>query len=167
MKGFLESILGKGADAGDTAELERALQALRLDHQEARQTVAALKRDLERERERAGRQTEEAARAHAASLAEEAAIPISQLLAQAHLSASGTDVAAADVLKAARALIQACLDQGLELIGEAGETAGFDPARHMPLSGEGLSEGRDVVVRFPGLAVGGRVVRKAGVEGAD
>ncbi len=166
MNNFFRSILGGGATDtdGDPAELRGELQTLRLDYAEARKTIALLERDVEREREGSGLKAEEVARSRAASLAEDVAVPISQLLAQQHLFESGTDVAAEDVLAAAGGLVRACLRQGLEMIGEAGAETAFDPALHMTLSGKGPAKGDPVIVRFPGLSVDGKVTRKAGVE---
>lgn len=57
---------------------------------------------------------------------------------------------------------------GVELLGQPGEMAPYDPSRHSPLSGDAApTPGQPVVVRLVGLSYLDPVVRRAGVEPAD
>jgi len=168
VKNLLKSILGDGSEGSVDPQSDASeTQGLRLELQEARGQIESLKAELERAREGGNARGEEARQNEREALAQAVATPLSQVLAQKHLLDSGAEVAAKDVAAAARSLVKACLSQGLELVGEAGAEAAFDPARHAALSGGTLEPGQAVRVRFVGLATGGRVVKKAAVEEAS
>jgi molecular chaperone GrpE (heat shock protein) len=156
--------------AGDQRliELERQLQDLRLTVQERDAQITRLQADLDRLRKDEAAHLAAALQQEREKLIGEAAGPVAQLWTQAHLLESeNKPIQARDVLTIARRLVRLLEERGLELVGSVGEQAGFDPGRHVPLAGEAPAAGRPIRVRFVGVAVGGKVVRKAGVEVAD
>lgn len=85
--------------------------------------------------------------------------PLVQLATQTELE--GVD--AASVLVVGRSLLRALADEGVELVGRVGVSERYDADRQ-ELLGEVPPAGGWVVVRSPGLAVGGVLVRRAIVE---
>ena len=148
--------------------LERQLQELRLTVQERETRLARLQADLERQRKEESARVEEAVRQDREKWIREAAGPVSQLLTQAHLlEVENKPVQPRDLLTVARRLVRLLEEQGLEPVGQVGEATTFDPNRHAPLAGDPPAAGQPVRVRFVGVGVRGRVVRKAGVEVHD
>jgi molecular chaperone GrpE (heat shock protein) len=149
--------------------LQRQVQDLRLTLAERDAQVARLQADLERLRQGESARLADGLQAERERLCSEAGGPIAQLLTQAHLlEVEGKAVQARDVLAVARRLVRVLQDQGLELLGTVGEETAFDPNRHAPLGNDTtLSPGQKVRVRFVGVLLRGKVVRKAGVEVAD
>ncbi len=149
-----------------TLALEREIQSLRLDLEEKNRAIARLQADLDRQRDGADAQVEQAVQAQIERLAADVAAPVAQLLTQTHLvEVKGRPVQAKDILSVARRLVHALEDQGLTLEESVGATTSFDPARHEPLSAHSdLQPGQPVLVRFVGVAYHGRRLRKAGVE---
>jgi hypothetical protein len=135
-------------------------QALRLELAERDELIGRLQADLRRQRD--GEATEAAGRARAERerLFGAVATPLVQLATQTQLE--GVD--AQSMAAVARSLLRALADEGLDLVGWAGATESYDPGRHEPLGDTPPDAGRLVVVRAPGLAVGGVVLRRAGVE---
>jgi molecular chaperone GrpE (heat shock protein) len=95
----------------------------------------------------------------------EVAGPVSQLLTQIHLvDNQNRDVNAMDTLRLVKRLIRHLEEAGLQICSPAGVQVKFDPNYHESLSSDTVPKPGDVVVvRIPGLAHGGRIIRKAGV----
>jgi molecular chaperone GrpE (heat shock protein) len=155
-----------GPSAADDARLaaESAAAALRLEVEEARQQIAALRRELDAER--AGRA--DAVQAAVASQMEpalaDAASFIGQLALQASLIEQGKPVAARDVMALARNLSRAFEKLGLVPLAAVGDTAVFNPGLHQPLGTSSPAAGSPVVVKIPGSRLDGKIVRKSLVE---
>jgi molecular chaperone GrpE (heat shock protein) len=154
--------------AGDERLLaaRREAQALRLELEERERRLTLLTGELERLRAAEQTRQAEATQASLTRLLSDLAGPVTQVVTQVHLvEAEDRPVRTSDVLAVARRLVRALEDHGLTLDGTVGATAAFDPNRHAPL-GEvaGLSPGQPVVVRFVGVAYGGTLLRKAGVQ---
>jgi hypothetical protein len=159
-----------GAPSADEPALrwQREVQALQLELQERDRLITTLKSDLDRQRTGENTHLAEAVQAQIERVLTEAAIPVAQLLTQAHLlEAESKPVRARDVLTVARRLVRIFQDEGLELEGRVGDIATFAPTRHEPLSGAvTLRPGQKVVLRFVGVSYRGKVLRRAGVEPA-
>lgn len=172
MRNWLKRWFGEPAQEGQVVEdervmtLEREAQGLRLDLQEKERAVANLTSELERLRSSEVARINEAAQAQMEQLLTDLASPVAQLLTQAHLlEVEGKPVQVKDVLTVARRLVRVLEDEGLTLEGKVGETVSFDPNHHEPLSGNiSLTSGQNVVIRFVGITLQGKVLRKAGVE---
>lgn len=136
--------------------LEREAQVLRLDLAEKAGTIERLEADLQRERET------DKGRPEVERLLAGAATPLAQLATQTQLA--GVD--AASVLAIARSLLRDLTDEGIRLIGRAGDTEPYDPGRHEPLAEGELDPGQPVVVRIIGIAYQETIVRRASVERA-
>jgi molecular chaperone GrpE (heat shock protein) len=148
--------------------LERQLQELRLTLQEREAQLVRLQADLERQRQEHASRIEEALQQEREKWIREAAGPVSQLLTQAHLvEVENKPVQPRDIVAVARRLIRLLEEQGLEWIGKVGEVTAFDANRHAPLAGEPPAANQPVRVRFVGVGLRGRVIRKAGVEVHD
>jgi molecular chaperone GrpE (heat shock protein) len=154
-----------GEPEGRTVDLQRDVQALRLELQERDRALAALKGELERLRRGEGERVAAAARVEWERLLAAAAAPVAQLLTQAHLlEAEGKPVQARDVLAVARRLVRLLEDEGLAAEGRVGEAVAFDPDRHEPLGGDFRPQrGEPAVVRVLGVSWRGRVLQRAGV----
>jgi molecular chaperone GrpE (heat shock protein) len=148
--------------------LERQLQEFRLLMQEREARLARLQADLERQREEEIPRLAEAVQQEREKWIREAAGPVSQLLTQAHLvEVENKPIQPRDLVAVARRLIRLLEEQGLELLGQVGEVTAFDANRHAPLAGDPPAAGQPVRVRFVGVGIRGRVIRKAGVEVHD
>jgi molecular chaperone GrpE (heat shock protein) len=144
---------------------QNEVQALRLELAERDRQIAQLKADLERQRLQAEARGAESVQAQLEKLFEEAASAIAQLQTQAHLlEAENRPIQARDVLTIARRLVRVLEDHGLSLRDRVGEQVAFDPNLHEPLAGETPRPGQPAIVRFPGVAFRGRLLRKAGVD---
>jgi hypothetical protein len=150
-------------------DLERELQLARLELAEREQTVIALKEEVERQRK--AEQTLVAAQVQSEiePLLTECAVPLTQLLTQAHLlEVEGKPVQARDMWLVAKRLVRTFEDRGAAFQGHVGETCSFEAARHEPLSASiSLNEGQPVRIRFVGMAYQGKLLRKAAVEAAE
>jgi molecular chaperone GrpE (heat shock protein) len=171
MMNWLKRVLGgatvqvvEDVPAG-SPDLEREVQRLRLDLAEERARVEQLQRALERQRDEAGVYAD----AREEALLAAVAVPVTQLLTQAHLvELEGRAVETRDVLTVARRLVRALEDAGLRVEGEIGAQVPFDPDHHALLSATARPRrGEPVVVRFAGVSYAGKVLRKAGVEPAS
>lgn len=157
-------LAGRTTGEEEVVGLRREVQGLRLDLQEKEEQVRRLKAETEYLRQGEERRTQAAVDIALESLFKDLASPVAQLLAQERIVAEGGEVRPRDVLMLARQMVQALADRGLSPIGRAGERAVFSEAQHQPLDGSPVAEGESVVVRFPGFAFRGRVVRKAMVQ---
>ena len=146
--------------------LEREVQSLKLELEERNRSLEKVKGDMERQRSGERERVDESVRSQLEGILTNAATPIAQLMAQAHLlEVEGKPVQAKDVLAVAKRLIRAMEDAGLEMEGAAGETVDFDPDRHEILSTHAAPKpGEKVVVRFTGISYRGKLLRKASVE---
>ena len=95
----------------------------------------------------------------------QASSPLSQLILQLHIAGkAGASLSASDVLIQVKRLITALEQNGMTIIGPPDQVLPFDPTSHEPVDGDSYPNGVPVRVRFPGLAYGSVVVRKAAVE---
>lgn len=149
--------------------MRRALQEARLTLAERDRSVQRLGEELSRLRDGVAEQVREGARAEVQRFLTAIGTPLVHLVGQEQLHRTGAaQVGVADVLETGRRLVRRLEDEGLRLVGAIGETTSFDPGHHEPLSMSSAPErGQAVVVRTAGLAYHGRVLRKAGVEGAE
>lgn len=99
-------------------------------------------------------------------LLQEAQSPLSQLVLQLHIAEKPDNaLSASDVLVHAKRLIAIMEENGMVVIGTPGEVMPFDPTRHeLTEPGAFLRSGTPVTVRFPGIAYGATIVRKAAVD---
>jgi molecular chaperone GrpE (heat shock protein) len=173
MRGWLSRLFGREPQAvsthadGRLLEAERELQELRLEAQERERQADSVRADLERARQGEAIRVSEAVEVRIEQLLAQAATPAAQLMVQAHLlEAEGKPVEARDVLAVAKRLVTVLAEAGLAFEGAVGETAAYDPDRHEPLGGPALTLSQTVVVRVPGCSYGGRLLKRAGVDGA-
>ena len=173
MTGWLSRLFGREPPPVSTPaderllEAEREVQELRLEAQERERQADSMRADLERSRQGEAARVSEAVEVRIEQLLAQAATPAAQLMVQAHLlEAEGKPVEARDVLAVAKRLVTALAEAGLAFEGAVGETAAYDPDRHEPLGGPALTLGQTVVVRVPGCSYRGRLLRRAGVDGA-
>jgi molecular chaperone GrpE (heat shock protein) len=165
----LKRIFAVSPDPATDVETELAarsqIQSLRLQIEERDRTIAQLKAELDGQRSTVRGLAEEAVRARAQRLMQNAAAPAAQLALQAHLlDAEGKPVQARDVLAVARNLVRALEGEGLTVEIKAGERVTFDPNRHEPLSADiPMSAGQPARVKLPALSFQGALLRKAGV----
>ena len=158
--------LGRRAcrQAGEAGQADLGLasqaQALRLELAERDELIGRLQAELRRQREGEATRAVGRARAERERLFSAAATPLVQLATQTQLE--GVD--APSMAAVGRSLLRALADEGLDLVGRVGATESYDPGRHEPLGDTLPGAGQHVVVRTPGLAVGGVVLRRAGVE---
>jgi len=173
VRGWLSRLLGREPHAVSTPaderllEAEREVQELRLEAQERERQADSAQAELDRAREGEAARVSEAVEVRIEQLLAQAATPAAQLMVQAHLlEAEGKPVEARDVLAVAKRLVTALTEAGLAFEGTVGETAEYDPDRHEPLGGPALTVGQMVVVRVPSCSYLGRLLRRAGVDGA-
>jgi molecular chaperone GrpE (heat shock protein) len=159
---WIKSLLGTAPAAGS----ENEAQTLRLELAERDKLIAQLKADLERLRREAETRGAVSLQAQVESLFTDVAAPVAQLQTQAHLlEVENRPVQARDVLAVAKRLVRVLEDNGLSLENHVGEQVVFDPNRHEPLTtGAAPQPGQPVIVRFVGVALRGKLLRKAGVE---
>ncbi len=144
---------------------QNGLQGVRLELGESERQVARLQAELERQKSGEQGRVDAASREAIEGLLAAAATPATQLLTQAFLlEHEGTAVQPRDILAVARRLVRALEDHGLQVVAAPGDLVAFDPCVFEPLAGGTLSDGERVVVRFPGAAYRGKVLRKAAVE---
>lgn len=156
-------------DEERSLETDRELQVLRLELDERNRLTDTLKADLERQRGGEQDRVEAVVKLRMERLLHGAAGPIVQLCTQAYLlEKAEQEIRTRDVLSVARRLIRNFEDQGLTLQGNIGESVPFDPDLHEPLTKDNAAHsGAPVVIRFVGIAYGGSIIRKAGVEPAQ
>ncbi|MBI4324358.1 MAG: nucleotide exchange factor GrpE [Chloroflexi bacterium] len=154
------------APAERLLELEREAQYLRLSLADREKELAEVQRALERQRAGEEARVNEALQQQWDRLFTEVATPVAQLSTQAHLlETAGQTVQAKDVLAVAKRLVRLLEERGLKIEGNVGETVGFDPNRHEPLSAEAAPAlNRPVVVRLVGICYRGHILRKAKVD---
>jgi hypothetical protein len=133
-------------------------QALRLELAERDRLIGQLEADLRRQREGAKSLSGQQARRERERLVAVVATPLVQLATLTQLDSSD-----AAWMAVARSLLRGLADEGLELLGQVGSAEPYDPVRHEPLGDLVPGTGALVVVRAPGLAFGGVVLRRAGV----
>jgi hypothetical protein len=151
----------QGSGASDAAlALAGEAQGLRLELAERDRLIQQLQADLLRQREGEASGAAQSARAERQRLLGAVATPLQQLATQTQLD--GVD--AASMAAVAQSLLRGLADEGLELVGRVGTSESFDPARHEPLSDGVPGPDGPVVVRVPGLAVNGTLLRRAGVQ---
>ena len=145
--------------------LEREIQNLRLELTERDKSIDKLKQQLEQQRTSENNNIDSAVQNQIEQLLTDTAVPVTQLLTQAHLLEEGKPVQAKDVLLVAKRLIGTLEDNGLTVVSQVGETVSFDSNLHEPLSASTeISPATEVVVRFAGVSYQGKVICKAGVE---
>jgi hypothetical protein len=139
--------------------------ALRLELDEQRREVAALRARLDRGERDRDAQVDSELRRRLTKTFEVAATPAAQLLTQAHLHRQGRPVGAGDVIMISQRLISGLETVGLRAEGVIGESARFDPDRHVSLASDStLRPGDHVVIKSVGMNFDGRVMAKAGVQ---
>jgi molecular chaperone GrpE (heat shock protein) len=155
-----------GAARERILELEREVQSLRLALDEKEAAARQLRGDLETLRAAQHYALKEQLDASLEKLVAEAAGPAAQLVTQAYLlEAQGKPVQPADILAVARRLLRALENAGLQVEGQVGQAAAFDPERHAGLSAQqSLAAGETVRIRFAGVRYRGKMIRKAAVE---
>jgi molecular chaperone GrpE (heat shock protein) len=163
----LKQWLGRSAATDERVlALEREAQALRLELAERERARASLDAALTRQREGENSRAAALIQARLERLFGGVATPAAQLLTQAYwLEVEAKPIQAKDVLAVAKRLVRALEEEGLCCEGTVGATVAFDPDRHESLAGpSALTAGQPAVVRFPGVSLQGKVLRKAGVE---
>lgn len=153
--------------ADDSASLRERIGALEADLLEAGEKLDRMRSEylaLEAEKERA------AAAAGGDELHrvfKRLAAPLALLSALSQKTLAGESVAAVDLAEAVASVERALAGAGLERIGDAGATVGYDPALHARMSGGAANPGESVVLRLPGYRLGAAVLHKAMVSVAD
>lgn len=96
----------------------------------------------------------------------ETSSPLSQLILQLHLCGKNDSVlTAADVLIHVKRLITVFEQNGMRVLGSAGEVLPFNPEVHELITVESRPQpGTSVRVRFPGIAYRKSIIRKATVD---
>jgi molecular chaperone GrpE (heat shock protein) len=171
MWSWLQRWFGKPVPAEQTVAdervltLEREVQRLRLELQERDRVVTNLKGEVERQRGAEEARLAEAVRMQVERLFADVAVPVVQLLTQAHLlEVEGKPIQAKDVLAVVKRVVRALEENGLTLQGSVGEAVAFDQNRHESLRADtSLMPGEQVVVKFVGASYQGKVIKKAGV----
>ncbi len=146
--------------------LQKENQSLRMELDSSRQSIAALKQEIERLRLRQEQVIAETVDAQFARLFGELAGPTSQILTQADLlEKQGKPVQARDVLSVARRIPRALERYGIQYAGQVGEQVAYDPNHHTPINESVQPQaGQAVTVRFAGVTYQGKTVYKAIVE---
>ena len=141
---------------------------LQLELAEQGEELSILQKDVQRLRESQQRMISDSVESNLDRLFSEVAAPLCQLLTQMHLvEDQGKSVESKDTMRLVKRLFHVFKETGLDIDGPVGEQMPFDPNHHEPLSTDHyISTGDKVVVRTPGLAFSGRVIRKAGVAPA-
>lgn len=149
----------------EVLSLRRDLQSLRLELEERDRELRILREELQRTRTREEERARGVMESRLESLLTDIATPASHLFTQIYLfEKKQKTVEVRDVVSVSRRMLRALMDHGLEVQGEPGREELYDPGRHEPIAHEVISSGERVVVRFPGFAYKGRVIRKAGVQ---
>lgn len=149
-----------------TSSQERSAQ---MDVEERDRHIEVLQQEIQRLNTSQQNLVEESVNAKLRTFFTEVAGPVSQLLTQIHLvDVRNRDISAKDTLRLVKKLIRHLEEAGLEVCSPSGAQVKFDPNYHESLSGDiVLKAGDVVVVRIPGLAHSGRIIRKAGVALED
>lgn len=149
-------------DALLVARAEAARQRLRAGDAEG--FAAALRRELDAERDNRGRAAAAAVNARLDPVLTEAASLLGQLAVQARLLEEGKPVGALDVMALALRLTAVFERLGLAALGAPGQRVAFHADQHQPFGGTSPAPGAVVVIKVPGYRLGERVVRKSLVE---
>lgn len=155
-----------GADGseGDPLALEREVQELRLELEDARSEIEALQEALDRRRTQESSRVSDTVSTMQHELMSQVAAPVAQLLTQAYMiEKEGRTLNARDVLAVSKRIVSSLRDAGLTLAGEVGQMVAFDGDRHEPLGDVVLEPGEPVVVRMVGVSFQGQVLRRVGV----
>ncbi len=162
------STRSQSEDELELLALRQQIQSARLELESHKQAARNLVAELDALRARQDERAKESAGDQLERVFVDAASPAAQLLVQAALLEQGRPVQARDVLATARRLLRALQKHGLAVEGEPGSQTRFDPDRHAPLSAEtALERGQEVVVRIPGISLGGKVLARAAVEASE
>jgi len=147
-------------------ELEREMQALRLELQEREEAFLALRAELDHRLKGEEERVESALRRQMEKWLHEAGTPVAQILTHAYLiEIEAKPVQTKDVLASAKRLVRTLEGAGLMIEGQVGTIAPFDPNRHEVLDADSVAAPDEpVVLRFVGLSYRGKVLRKAKVE---
>lgn len=164
----LKSLFRKKPDTGPVMQLEREVQSLRAMLKEQDQVIIQLKKDLNQHQSEAEFQAKKFIQTKFEELMAEAAGLITQIHTQTHLvEEMNRPLNVRDVIKVAKQFERVFQNRGLRLEGYVGEITSYDPDHHRPLrKDKPVVEGEPVVVRFVGVAYRGKLLSKAGVEGA-
>lgn len=141
---------------------ETARQRLRADDAEG--FAAALRRELDAERDSRARAIATAVDARLDPVLTEAASLLGQLAVQARLLEEGKPVGALDVMALALRLTAVFERLGLAALGAPGQRVAFHADQHQPLGGTSPAPGAVVVIKVPGYRLGERIIRKSLVE---
>jgi len=166
LRGAALSAPGPVSPAADDARLTAEAEAarLRLELEETRQRLAALRRDLEAEKAGRADAVQTALAARLEPVLGDAASLLGQLAIQSRLLDEGKPVGPRDVMALAQGLVQAFQRLGLTPLAAVDDTVAFDPGQHQPLNGSAPNPGQPVTVRIPGYRLGPQLLRKSFVE---
>jgi molecular chaperone GrpE (heat shock protein) len=147
-------------------QLENEIQALHLEQAEYKRKIEVQAAEISRLKARQGQLIEMNVTSQMEALLSEMAGPASQILAQADLLENqGKPINAYDILSVAKRMVRALGRHGMTIEGKVGDTASFDPEKHIPIHPEQMIQpGETVKIRFAGILYGEKRLNKAIVE---
>jgi len=166
LSGLLSGLLGM-LRRGRRADPRAQLAAVELDLRERDAELDRLRAEYDRLARASERARAEATEAGVAALAGRLARPLSQLATMQALCEAGREVRVGDVLKLAKGVEAALLENGVRRVGGLGEQVAFDPRLHQPLTQVELQPGLAVRIRFHGYRLGETVLLRAQVSPHD
>ena len=146
------------------SDLATRVAVLEMDLQDRDREIQRLRQEYGLQQQQSEQRTSEAASLGLEALVRKLAPLFSQLSTMQAIQAEGRPLRVEDVLKLFGKVEQPFKEQGLEIIGAAGEETAFDSRRHQQMSGQGLEEGDRVKIRFPGYQLNGTLLLKAMVS---
>lgn len=167
MFSFLRKIFTPSVPAPDALAVQAEIRRLQLALSEEQARSARLEAEITRLQRQSQELGAEALAARTSALFNDLAAPAAQFSTQLYLTEEqGREVQGRDALAVARTLLRALQNHGLEITVAPGTQVLFDPDHHEPLAigaGATMRNGQPGLVRTPGLAYQGRLLRKAGV----
>ena len=149
--------------AANTRRAEADAAALRIDLDEAARELETVRAEYKRLQMEAESRAAASADAALLGLYSKMADPLAQITRIRTLNKQGRVVDPSDLFDLVQDLERACLRSGLELVGEQGTAAEYDPAIHQWFSEGKCTTGDPVVITAPGYQWKNSVLVKASV----
>ena len=147
-------------------DLEKELQASKLDIDELKSQLTSTKHDLQVQTQQGANLRDIQIRESLTALFEELSGPLAQLLTQNNLQhVQGKSIKSGDIDGTIKRLVQKLEKYGLEISEEVGSTTLYDPNEHEALAlGDTIETGDRVLIRMYGISFEGKTLRRASVS---
>lgn len=147
-------------------QLKSDLKKLQLEISDRDRKIDSLQNELFRFQESEKDQISAHVESRLEELFQDLAPLLSQIATQQHLiEKENKSIKAEHILAVSKQILKTCSRYELKLDGCVGDLVSYDPDHYFPLSADSFLEtGDQVIIRFPGISLKGKILRKAGVE---